>query len=253
MIRIKIIPALRDNYIYLVFDEQTVGVIDPGQVEPVLDCLKRNFGKYTLDYIFNTHHHYDHVGGNLILKQATDARVVGNVLDKHRIPGIDICVNNTFLFGSKVVTVIPIPGHTHGHIAFYFVADKVLFCGDTLFSSGCGRLFEGTAQEMYSSLQMLLSLPEETLVYCGHEYTLSNINFALTVEPNNQHLRAYKQIATERRIKDLPTMPTSLKQEKLINPFLRTHSIEIRQNLHMPIHSDIEVFMKLRRLKDSFS
>ncbi|GFZ80352.1 hydroxyacylglutathione hydrolase [Rickettsiales bacterium] len=250
MLEITIIPALKDNYMYLLHDTKTntYGIVDPAEAKAALKFI----GK--LDYILNTHHHWDHTGGNLEIKHRTGAKVIGSAADRKRIPGIDIGVTDGFTFGDIKVEVIAIPGHTSGHIAFYFKEDKVLFTGDTLFCVGCGRIFEGTYEQMYDSLQKLAKIPEETLVYCGHEYTKKNIEFALKIEPNNQELQML-----DAKSKDVAcTMPSTIKQERLTNPFLRTHSTEIREslgikrNMEGKARSDLDIFINLRQLKDQF-
>lgn len=249
------IPSRRDNYIYLLRDEttQTTAVVDPSDAAPVLEALQeRGWG---LDMILCTHHHNDHVGGNLELKEATDCIVVGYDHDAARIPGIDCRMEE----GERVTVgrfegkVMFVPGHTLGHVAYHFPALKLVFCGDTLFSLGCGRLFEGTAGQMLASLRRLAALPGETSVCCAHEYTQENGRFALTVEPENPDLRQRISEVAQLRAEGKATVPVLLAQEVKTNPFLRPHSTEIRQHLALEAGRDIDVFAELRRRKDQFS
>lgn len=249
------VPCLVDNYAYLLHDMDTgtVGVIDPSEAVPVVDVLTQR--NQNLTYILNTHHHYDHTGGNMELKERYGAKVIASGKDKDRIPGIDIALNDgdTWMFAGHQVLVMETPGHTKGHVSFYFPGYGALFTGDTLFSLSCGKLFEGTPEQMLNSLQKLMSLPDDTNVYCGHEYTLSNSKFALSIEPKNVHLVKYAKEVTELCSKNHPTIPTTLKREKLCNPFLRTHSEEIRRSLNIPAtSSDAEALGIIRRAKDNF-
>ncbi|KAF5733911.1 GLYOXALASE 2-1 family protein [Tripterygium wilfordii] len=221
-LQIELVPCLRDNYAYLIHDMDTgtVGVVDPSEALPVIDALSRK--NRNLTYILNTHHHHDHTGGNEELKAKYGAKVIGSGVDKDRIPGIDIVLNDgdKWVFAGHEVLVMDTPGHTRGHISFYFPGAGAIFTGDTLFSLSCGKLFEGTPEQMLSSLGKIMSLPDDTKIYCGHEYTL---------------------------------IPTTLKMEKACNPFLRTSSTEIRQHLDIPTTaSDEEALGAIRRAKDSF-
>jgi hydroxyacylglutathione hydrolase len=249
------VPCLRDNYAYLLHDEDTgtVGVVDPSEAVPVIEALSRK--NINLTYILNTHHHHDHTGGNAELKARYGAKVIGSGIDKDRIPGIDIDLKDgdKWMFAGHEVQVIETPGHTRGHISFYFPGSGVVFTGDTLFSLSCGKLFEGTPEQMFSSLNKLVPLPDDTSIYCGHEYTLSNSKFALSIEPKNEALRSYAARVNNLRSKGLPTIPTTLKVEKLCNPFLRTSSTEIRQSLDIPASAtDAEALGVIRRAKDNF-
>ncbi|XWS13194.1 hypothetical protein CRYUN_Cryun36dG0016600 [Craigia yunnanensis] len=254
-LQIELVPCLRDNYAYLLHDVDTgtVGVVDPSEAVPIIDALNRK--NRNLTYILNTHHHHDHTGGNAELKARYGAKVIGSGIDKDRIPGIDIVLKDgdKWMFAGHEVHVIETPGHTRGHISFYFPGSGAIFTGDTLFSLSCGKLFEGTPEQMLSSLQRIMSLPDDTNIYCGHEYTLSNSKFALSIEPKNEALQAYVAHVAHLRKKGLPTIPTTLKMEKACNPFLRTSSTEIRQALDIPVTAnEAEVLGVIRRGKDNF-
>lgn len=251
---IQLLPLLTDNYAYLLRDAATgtVGVVDPSEAAPVLARLKQ-LG-WTLDYIINTHHHPDHSGGNLELKAATGAKVVGPFQDQARIPGIDIALKDgeSFAFGQSIGTAIDIPGHTAGHMALWFAADKAVFSGDTLFALGCGRMFEGNAPMMWASLSRLRQLPPDTRVYCGHEYTQSNARFALNVDPDNAILRTRSAEIDRLRAEGKPTIPSTLAEEALTNPFLRADDADLARRLGLSGAPPAEVFGHLRAAKDSF-
>ncbi|WP_077731201.1 hydroxyacylglutathione hydrolase [Methylocaldum sp. 14B] len=254
MLEILQIPVLKDNYVYLIHDSQTgeTAAVDPAEADPVLEALAA-YG-WTLTHVLNTHHHGDHVGGNLALKRRTGCRIVGSERDLKRIPGIDIAVGETTVLkvGSSEARVLDVPGHTRAHIAFWFAGADALFCGDTLFALGCGRLFEGTLEEMWRSLSKLRALPPETRVYCAHEYTQANGRFALTVEPGNVALQQRMAQVDDLRRQNKPTVPSTLKEELATNPFLRPESEEIRSNLGMMNADPLEVFAETRRRKDMF-
>ncbi|KAJ6991460.1 hypothetical protein NC653_019596 [Populus alba x Populus x berolinensis] len=207
-LQIELVPCLKDNYAYLLRDEDTgtVGVVDPSEATPVIDALSRK--NWNLTYILNTHHHHDHTGGNQELKARYGAKVIGSGVDRDRIPGIDIVLNDgdKWMFAAHEVQVMDTPGHTRGHISFYFPGSGAIFTGDTLFSLSCGKLFEGTPEQMHSSLRKIVSLPDDTNIYCGHEYTLSNSKFALSIEPNNEALQSYAAHIAHLRSKSLPTV-----------------------------------------------
>jgi hydroxyacylglutathione hydrolase len=251
-LQIELVPCLSDNYAYLIRDEESglCAVVDPSEPAPVKRALEGKGWKLT--HVLNTHHHFDHTGGNVALKEEFGAEVVGPEKDRARIPGIDIGVgeNAPWRFGAHTARILEIPAHTSGHIAFVF--DGIAFTGDTLFAMGCGRLFEGTAPMMWDSLTKLMRLPDDTAIYCGHEYTLSNGRFALSVEPGNADLQTRMKDVEAARAKAAPTIPTTLALEKRTNPFLRAASPEIRRTLGMEKASDAEVFGELRRRKDSF-
>ena len=250
---IEIIPCLSDNYSYLIYEKKsnTVSIVDPSEFKTCDEALK----KYKkLAFILNTHHHTDHIDGNLELKKKYNSKVLGFELDKQRIPGIDILLkeNSKHKIGNLEFEIIFVPGHTKGHIAFHFYKEKVVFTGDTLFSLGCGRVFEGSHKEMFESLNKIKSLHPDTKVYCGHEYTKSNLNFCLTYDKNNFTLKE-KAIDIERKLeKKIPTIPTTIGEEMRTNIFLRCDDLGIRQALNLKETSDDKVFSKLRDLKDSF-
>ena len=250
---IEIIKCLNDNYSYLIFEEgtNTVSIIDPAEFMPC-DKVIQKYKK--LDYILNTHHHADHVDGNIELKKKYNSKIMGFEDDKDRIPGIDILLKNNQnqKIGNLDFKTIFIPGHTKGHVAFYFKNEKIVFTGDTLFSLGCGRVFEGTNLDMFNSLNKLKILPPETKVYCGHEYTKSNLNFCLKYDLNNSLLKK-KSIEINSKIKNgLPTIPTTIGEELKTNIFLRYDDNDIKQVLNLKDSSHEEVFSKLRDLKDVF-
>ncbi|WP_374631858.1 hydroxyacylglutathione hydrolase [Ferrovibrio sp.] len=252
------IPVLSDNYIYLLHDpaENRTAVVDPAVHEPVLAELQRR--GWRLDHIFNTHHHPDHVGGNRALMDATSCDVIGPRNEAARIPGLRRAVGDgdSVALGGAVAQVFDVPGHTAGHIAYWFAQDAALFCGDTLFSLGCGRLFEGTAAQMWASLSKLAALPGETRIYCAHEYTESNARFALSLEPGNAALQQRWQDIQALRGAGKPTVPSRLDQERACNPFLRPMSAEIRASLSAAGIAagadDTAVFAAARKAKDSF-
>ena len=249
-LKIELIACLKDNYAYLVSGAGPCAVVDPSEAEPVEAALRARGLKLT--HILNTHHHWDHTGGNAALKKTYGAVVVGPAKDRERIPGIDIGVEESqgWRFGEHEVRILEVPAHTRGAIAFVFA--NAVFTGDTLFAMGCGRLFEGTPATMQESLAKLMALPDDTEVYCGHEYTLNNARFALTLEPGNPELRARIKTVEALRAKGEPTVPSSIGLEKRTNPFLRTGSDEIRAALKMATADDVAVFAEIRRRKDAF-
>ncbi len=251
---INIIPCLKDNYAYVLNDKKSkiVSVVDPSESAPIIDYLnKRNL---KLNYILNTHHHFDHVGGNIELKKKYKAKVIGFDKDKKRIPGIDIMLKEDELWklGSYNLKIIYIPGHTLGHICFYFETEKVAFTGDTLFSLGCGRIFEGTYEQMYNSLDKIKNLPKDTKIYCGHEYTIKNYEFCKKIEPKNLYLNKKHDEINFKISKKLPTIPTTLEEELNCNVFLRCNVIGLKSSLNMKNDNPIAIFTKLRDLKDNF-
>ena len=254
MLNIEIIPCLNDNYSYLLCDQDTntVAIIDPSDFNPCDKIINKKYKK--LDYILNTHHHFDHVGGNKKLKEKYKSKVLGFELDKDRIPGIDITLKEkqNFKIGNASFEVIFIPGHTKGHIAFYFKNEKIIFTGDTLFSLGCGRVFEGTYEQMFKSLNKLKNLPIDTRMYCGHEYTKKNLEFCLHYDPDNEYLIKKSNWINSRIRSKSPTVPISIDEEQKTNIFLRCNEPSIKNALDLNDASEQEIFSKLRDLKDSF-
>lgn len=253
--RITSIPCLSDNYAYLVEDETSdlCVVVDASEAEPVREAVERS-GK-RLVAILSTHHHYDHVGGNEELVRAfPGVRVHGHRSDRGRLPGLTDALEDEdgFTVGSLVFRVRHIPGHTLGAVA-YIVEDAV-FTGDTLFLAGCGRLFEGTPEQMYRSLhEVLVPLGPKVRVYCGHEYTLSNLAFARHIEPDNEAIARRIEQAKALRAQGLPTMGATMAEELATNPFLRTHSPTVRKSVGLgPEASPVEVFAAVRKAKDGF-
>lgn len=252
--KIEIIPCLNDNYSYLIHDEisNTVAIVDPSEFIPCDTIISKNYKK--LDFILNTHHHYDHVGGNEELKKKYNSKVLGFENDKNRIPQIDTVLkdNQEFKIGTLNFTTIFIPGHTRGHVAFYFKKERVVFSGDTLFSLGCGRVFEGTYKQMFQSLNKLKNLPGETKVYCGHEYTFKNLEFCLKFNPNNDFLKKKKDDIKLSLKNKKPTIPSTIADEIKANIFFRVNDPEVKKAINLENSPDIEIFTKLRDLKDNF-
>ena len=248
------IPCSVDNYAYIINDNNSkiVGVVDPSEASPIVSFLNKKNLK--LNYILNTHNHFDHVGGNTELKKLYNAKVVGFIGDKHRIPGIDIALNNNekWVFGNSQVKILHVPGHTLGHICFFFEKEKVAFTGDTLFSLGCGRIFEGDHKQMLESLNKIKKLPKNTNIYCGHEYTYKNAKFCMKYDEDNINLKKRFGIIKKLRSKNLPTIPTSLADELSSNIFLRCDQNDLKNKLNMKNDEDFKVFKKVRDLKDVF-
>ena len=238
--KIEIIKCLQDNYSYLIIDEvdQIACVVDPSEAKPIVNFLKDK--RIKLKYILNTHHHYDHVGGNLELKQKYNCEVIAFKGDKDRIPEIDVLLEDNQIWKKNnfEAQIYHIPGHTSGHIAFYFFKEKKIFTGDTLFSLGCGRIFEGTYEQMFNSLKKIKKLPKDTKIYCGHEYTLQNSNFCIANDPNNLKLKEKIKEINVKIKNNLPSIPSVLIDELECNIFLKAN--------------DLESFSKLRDLKDNF-
>ena len=238
--KIEIIKCFQDNYSYLIIDEinQNACVVDPGESIPIINFIEDNNIK--LKYILNTHHHYDHIGGNLELKKKYGSKIVAFKDDQDRIPEIDVFVedNQTWKANSFEAKIYHTPGHTSGHIAFYFFNEKKIFTGDTLFSLGCGRIFEGTYEQMFNSLCKIKKLPKETEIYCGHEYTLKNSDFCIQQDHENSKLKKKISKIKKKLENGLPTIPTILSEELESNIFLKA--------------KNIETFSKLRDLKDNF-
>ena len=238
--KIQIIKCLQDNYSYLIIDETNLNacVVDPGESKPIIDFVESN--NINLKYILNTHHHFDHVDGNIELKKKYNSSVIGFKGDKDRIPEIDILVDDQNIWGGGnfQAKIYHIPGHTSGHIAFHFFREKKIFTGDTLFSLGCGRIFEGTYEQMFNSLKKIKKLPKDTEIYCGHEYTLQNSNFCKVYDSDNLQLKKKIAKIKEKLKNKLPTVPTILDDEIRCNIFLKA--------------KDLQTFSKLRDLKDNF-
>ncbi|GAA0581910.1 hydroxyacylglutathione hydrolase [Rhizomicrobium electricum] len=249
-LEIAVIPCLQDNYAYLVRAGDLCAVIDPAEVEPIDAALKARGARLT--HILNTHHHWDHSGGNRDLKAAYGAEVVGPEKDRTRIPAIDTGVDEEhgWRFGDLAVGVLEVPAHTRGAVAYVF--GDAVFTGDTMFVMGCGRLFEGPPEMMQASLAKIAALPDDTKVYCGHEYTLTNARFALSLEPGNTALQERFKAVEALRTEGKFTVPSTIGLEKATNPFLRTRSAEIRTNLGLAKADDVAVFAEIRRRKDNF-
>ena len=238
--KIQIIPCLRDNYSYLVIDEKNniACAIDPSEAKPIIKYLEKK--NINLKYILNTHHHFDHVGGNQELKKKYNARVIGYRGDKDRIPEIDTLVDDQEIWKQESfeAKIIHIPGHTLGHVCFYFFNEEAAFTGDTLFSLGCGKIFEGSYEQMFNSLMKIKALPLKTKIYCGHEYTKQNAKFCITHDKNNENLKNKIKIIDKKLENNLPTIPSTIREELDCNIFLRSNKVE--------------TFSKLRDLKDNF-
>lgn len=247
-------PARDDNYAVLVHDPATgaTASIDAPEEDAILDALDET--GWRLTDIFVTHHHYDHVEAIPALKAAFGARVTASAYDhaRGRVPAVDVAVadGQSILLGAVPVAVIAVPGHTLGHVAY--VIEDALFAGDTLFSLGCGRLFEGTPAEMWESLSRLAALPDATRVYCGHEYTEANGRFAATIEPDNERLAARLIEIRDLRMDGQPTLPTTIGLEKATNPMLRANVAAVKKALGMADRTDVEVFAEIRGRKDRF-
>ncbi|MGH6959903.1 MAG: hydroxyacylglutathione hydrolase [Dongiaceae bacterium] len=253
-LEIALVPLLKDNYGYLLHDSASgaTAIVDPSESAPVLAAAAAK--GWQLTHVLNTHHHWDHSGGNLELKQATGCSIVGPKPDQARIPGIDVALDEgePWSLGTSPARVLFIPGHTRGHIAFWFRDDAALFCGDTLFALGCGRMFEGTAPQMWASLDKLRRLPGETRVYCGHEYTQANARFALTIERDNAALAARAKRVDAVRAAGRPTIPSTLAEERATNPFLRADQPSVAAAVGLPGAAPVAVFAEVRKRKDSF-
>lgn len=239
-VSVRAIPMLSDNYSWLLTESVSgkTGIVDPAEAAPAIAALES--AGLTLDFIFLTHHHPDHIDGVAELLERYNPVVVGNQADAHRLPELDIAVHEGMLvdFGVAKLRVIEVPGHTIGHIAYYIADGGILLPGDTLFSLGCGRLFEGTAAQMFASVHKFDDLPDETLLCCGHEYTASNAKFALAMDPENAALQVRAAEVIALRAAGQPTVPVTLGVERATNPFLRA--------------ADAEEFTRLREAKDSF-
>ena len=247
-------PCLSDNFGVLIHDRATgkTASIDAPEALPVIAVLEAK--GWTLTDIFTTHWHTDHVDGNLTLKAKYNCKITGPKAEADKIPGIDVTVSegDTFDFAGRAVTVIDCPGHTLGHISYHIASEKLLFAADTLFALGCGRLLEGTPAQMWSSLSKLMALADDTIVYCGHEYTLSNAKFSVTIDPENAELAARFEDIKAKRGRGEATLPTTIGLERRTNPFVRPHDLKIRRVLGMESASDAEVFAEIRQRKNNF-
>lgn len=248
------IPCLSDNYVYLLHDAATgtTALVDAPVTDPVLEVLASR--RWGLDAILLTHHHDDHIAAADALRAATGARLIGAAADAHRLPRLDQAVaeGDTVTVGAQQGQVLSVPGHTSGHIAFYFPGAHAAFTGDSLMVMGCGRLFEGSAATMWDSLQKLAALPDDTLIHSGHEYTNGNIAFALSIDPDNPALRERADATHAARTAGEPTVPAPLGLEKRTNPFLRAGDPGIKEAVGLPAAPDVEVFAEIRARKDRF-
>lgn len=254
MLELVTVPCLSDNYAYLIHDRDTgqTAVIDVPEAGPILAAL--NAHQWRLTDILITHHHDDHIQGVDVLRSHTGAMVLGAAADAHRLPRLDLALDEhtTFSIGREFARVIDVPGHTLGHIAFHFPESSMCFTADSLMAGGCGRLFEGTARQMHASLQKLAALPPDTLLCSGHEYTASNLRFAATLEPDNPRLISRIDQVADRRAKGLPTVPVPLEEELATNPYLRAHLPALKTAVGLPDADDVTVFAEIRARKDKF-
>jgi len=254
ILNVNILPCLSDNYSYIIHDKSfnKVIAIDPPVVKPITNFLKKFNLK--LDFILCTHHHADHVDGNLELKKIFDCKVIGFEQDSSRIPGIDIKLKNheIWKFGDETVKIEHAPGHTNGHVFYHFQKNKLAFVGDIVFPMGCGRIFEGSTKEMYESVVKIKNLSNDTTIYSGHEYTISNSKFCLEFDKNNIKLFERSKKILSLRKDNKPTIPTTVQLEKDTNIFFRCEEQDIKNSINMKNASSEEVFAKLRELKDNF-
>ena len=246
--------VLDDNYNYLLHDQVSglTAVVDPSEYKSTMLALKEN--NWNLDYIFNTHHHYDHIGGNNELRKHFECQIYGPNDRLNRIPNTTRRFEDKdeFKFGETQIKVLSLPGHTESHIAYWIPKHSAVFCGDVVFALGCGKIFEGTPETMYESVMKVAELPKDTKIYCAHEYTLNNARFALTLEPGNRQLQSRFEEVERLREKGIPTVPSLIGDEIDTNPFLRSSSKEIREKLNMEMAKDWEVFAEMRRRKDNY-
>ena len=253
MLEINIVNCLQDNYSFVIYDTETsiVAVVDPSEFKPINNFIEKKFKK--IDYILNTHHHFDHTGGNLELQKKYKVKIIGSKKDEKRIPGINIKLsdNEKFKLGNIEFEIFFTPGHTSGHVCFYSKSKKIIFTGDTLFSLGCGKVFEGTHLEMLNSLNFIKKLPMDTQIYCGHEYTQKNLDFCIKYELSNT-LEEKKRWIQSRLNQKKPTIPVTVREELNSNIFLRCDNSKVKRSLDMENATELEVFKKLRDLKDVF-
>lgn len=254
MIEIRQFPCLNDNYGFLIRDRATgaVATIDTPDANAINAAL--DAAGWRLTHILNTHHHWDHAGGNLALKDKWGCEIIGPRAEAARIPGLDRAAGegDVVLFGDSKAVVHDTPGHTSGHIIYHFADDGAAFVGDTIFAMGCGRLFEGTPAQMWASLKKIAALPPDTKLYCAHEYTQANASFALTVDPYNDDLHARAREVDRLRAQGVPTVPTTVARELATNPFLRAENQKLQSALGMTGAAAVDVFAETRRRKDRF-
>lgn len=248
------IPCLTDNYAYLIHDPDSAqtALVDAPEPGPILAALEAH--QWRLTHILLTHHHDDHIQGVEALRSLTGAMILGAAADAHRLPRLDVALDesSSFPIGPEIARVIAVPGHTLGHIAFHFPESCIAFTADSLMAGGCGRLFEGTARQMHASLAKLAALPPDTLICSGHEYTASNLRFALTLEPDNPRLISRATEVAARRAKGLLTVPVPLEEELATNPYLRAHLPALKTAVGLPDADDVAVFAEIRARKDKF-
>lgn len=254
MLDLVTVPCLADNYAYLIHDRETgqTAVIDVPEPGPILAALDAH--QWRLTDILITHHHDDHIQGVDTLRAQTGAMVLGAAADAHRLPRLDLPLDEhaSFSIGNEFARVIEVPGHTLGHIAFHFPESRLVFTADSLMAGGCGRLFEGTPRQMHASLQKLATLPPDTLVCSGHEYTASNLRFAMTLEPGNPQLISRVAQVADQRAKGIATVPVRLAEELATNPYLRVHLPALKTAVGLPDADDVTVFAEIRARKDKF-
>ena len=253
-LEIRQIPCLSDNYGYIIRDDATgetasIDTPDPAAINAALE--KEG---WRLTHILNTHHHWDHAGGNEALKDQWNCRIIGPRNEASKIPGIDVEVGegDVVMLGESKAIVSDTPGHTNGHIVYHFADDSAAFVGDTIFALGCGRLFEGTPEQMWSSLSKIAAWPKETKLYCAHEYTQANAHFALTIDPDNQALKERAAEIDSAREKGQPTVPMTVAEELATSPFMRADTHDLKSALGMSSADPVEVFAEVRSRKDNF-
>lgn len=254
-LHIRQVPCRKDNYGYLlqIPGEAKLIAIDTPDPEPLMLVAEEMGSK--IGYIVNTHHHIDHICGNLPIKNQTHCKIIGFTEDRHRIDGIDLEIDDgeAFFCGDLEFHLIHTPGHTQGHVTYWLPKHKIAFVGDVLFAMGCGRLLEGSADQLYHSLKRITAVcPDEAMLFCAHEYSLTNARFALTVEPDNIDLQARAQQVQRATTLNQPTVPMTLAEEKATNPFLRLDSSAIHYSLNMPSSNALAIFTELRRRRDQF-
>ena len=253
-LEILTVPCLSDNYAFLLHDDDSgkTALVDAPEAAPILEALSQR--NWNLDFVLITHHHWDHIDALPALQEHHNPKIIGATADQHRLPPLDIALQDgdTFECLGETLHVHDVSGHTVGHIAYHFPKSKAVFTADSLMAMGCGRLFEGSAEQMWASLSTLASLPEETMVYSGHEYTKSNTEFALTIEADNPDLHARAKEIAQARENGQPTVPSKLSLERATNPFLRAAEPSIKAALNMTSRSASEVFAEIRKRKDKF-